>query len=332
MFGRRFRIAGRLGVWTARRIGGMERLMENSGARLSLLTPRTVSLYAWQRPAPCEVRLPTEGDWSLHVVGAGALRVRAGESRVSLSRGDVLLLRHAGQGAADHAGAIAEWRAEAGAEVAVSGEAVQLFGAGFVDGSPCDRGASDAGCWHFPASVVAAERPLATLLELLGAELREPSAAGASAVPRLWEAVFGCVQSSRRGARIPEASVASLVRDEHVARALERMRRRPDQRWTVHGLAKVAGLSRAVFARRFVAALGIPPLRYLTELRLQLAAELLVESDETLASIAARVGYESEFAFSRAFKRQRGEAPGVFRRRLGPGRWGGSNVTLALAA
>jgi AraC-like DNA-binding protein len=106
--------------------------------------------------------------------------------------------------------------------------------------------------------------------------------------------------------------------DERVARALARMNEHLAERWTVARLARVAALSRAAFARRFAAEVGQPPLRYLAERRLARAAELLRASDASLAWIAGEVGYESEFAFSRAFKRHFGEPPGAFRRRHAP--------------
>jgi len=104
-------------------------------------------------------------------------------------------------------------------------------------------------------------------------------------------------------------------RDPRVARALELMRSHPEQRWTVERLARKVGLSRAAFTRRFAALTGTSPLRHLTELRLALAAACLAREDEiALAALAARVGYRSEFAFSRAFKRRYGIAPSIFRR------------------
>lgn len=102
--------------------------------------------------------------------------------------------------------------------------------------------------------------------------------------------------------------------DRPIARALAALQREPERAWTVERLARSVGLSRAAFARRFVAALGCSPARYLTDLRLALAASLLENSDASLAEIASRVGYLSEFAFSRAFKRRHGVAPGSFRR------------------
>jgi AraC-like DNA-binding protein len=102
--------------------------------------------------------------------------------------------------------------------------------------------------------------------------------------------------------------------DHVMQRALRSMQLEPAKAWTVEKLARSLGLSRAAFARRFVAFTGRSPMRYLTELRLGLAASLLENTDAGLAEIASHVGYASEFAFNRAFKRHHGIAPGQFRR------------------
>jgi transcriptional regulator GlxA family with amidase domain len=104
------------------------------------------------------------------------------------------------------------------------------------------------------------------------------------------------------------------VADGRILKAIALMQAEPGKRWTVERLARAVGLSRAAFARRFEAESGLTPLRYLTHYRMSIAAQLLRDSDMSLAEIAARVGYESEFAFSRAFKRHHGSPPGVFRR------------------
>ena len=103
--------------------------------------------------------------------------------------------------------------------------------------------------------------------------------------------------------------------DSHVERALAAMKRDPSRRWTVADLARIAGLSRAPFARRFERTMGAPPLRYLTELRLRQAVTRLVTTDAGLAAIAIDVGYATEFSFAKAFKRAYGIAPGIFRKR-----------------
>jgi len=105
--------------------------------------------------------------------------------------------------------------------------------------------------------------------------------------------------------------------DPYVERALAAMRSDPARTWTVAALAKVAGLSRAPFARRFRESTGIAPLRWLREHRLGLAKERLIEeSDLALAEIAVDIGYATEFAFAKAFKRLFGIAPGTYRRRV----------------
>jgi AraC-like DNA-binding protein len=106
----------------------------------------------------------------------------------------------------------------------------------------------------------------------------------------------------------------STVVDLRIARVLRAVQTQPARRWSVPELAKLAGASRAAFARLFRAATGSSPKRWLTALRLELAARRLAETDETLARIATHVGYLSEFALSRAFKRHYGVAPACYRK------------------
>lgn len=114
--------------------------------------------------------------------------------------------------------------------------------------------------------------------------------------------------------------------DHAVLRAIAVVERDLARRFTVGELARAVGLSRAAFARRFAAALGEPPERYLTALRLRAAARRLATGGEGLAAIADAIGYGSEFAFSRAFKRHYGVAPGLYRRR-----WHGAEPTRMAA-
>lgn len=107
---------------------------------------------------------------------------------------------------------------------------------------------------------------------------------------------------------------AGVLRDPVLTRALAALHGDPAHAWTVESLAARAGLSRAAFARRFTAAVGEPPLTYLTRWRMTLAARQLRRTEDPLATVARTVGYESEFAFARAFKRAYGAAPGSYRR------------------
>ncbi|CAM5468575.1 AraC family transcriptional regulator [Streptomyces abikoensis] len=114
----------------------------------------------------------------------------------------------------------------------------------------------------------------------------------------------------------PEAAPPAWYRalgDEAVGPVLRAMHEAPDRPWTLASLAAVAGVSRSTFAKRFHELLGEPPLAYLTEWRMTLAADLLGEPGTTLASVARRVGYADPFGFSAAFKRVRGMSPSEYR-------------------
>ncbi|OEV02539.1 AraC family transcriptional regulator [Streptomyces oceani] len=103
--------------------------------------------------------------------------------------------------------------------------------------------------------------------------------------------------------------------DSVVGPVLRLVHTHPDRAWTVTTLAERTGVSRATLARRFTELVGVPPMAYLTEFRIDLAADLLTNSDSTLDAIARRVGYGSAFAFSTAFKRARGVSPQRHRNR-----------------
>ncbi len=103
------------------------------------------------------------------------------------------------------------------------------------------------------------------------------------------------------------------LRDARVERALELLNADIQKRWTVELLARAVGLSRPALARQFLRVLGLSPMRYLTQKRMQRAASLLLGSDASLAEVAVHVGYRSEFAFNRAFKREFQVPPGVYR-------------------
>jgi AraC-like DNA-binding protein len=104
------------------------------------------------------------------------------------------------------------------------------------------------------------------------------------------------------------------LRDPAVGRALSLLHSHPDRNWTTEELADEAHLSRSAFAERFTALLGQPPMRYLTTWRMQLAAHSLRQGRRSIAQIAYDCGYESEATFSRAFKREFGRSPSVWRR------------------
>jgi AraC-like DNA-binding protein len=113
----------------------------------------------------------------------------------------------------------------------------------------------------------------------------------------------------------PKLTAAGL-RDPHVGEALRLLHSRPAEAWTLDRLAQAIGLSRTVFVSRFTHYVEIPPMQYLARWRLQLAARLLEQPGASIARAAAEVGYESEAAFNRAFKKFAGRPPGAWRKGL----------------
>ena len=105
-----------------------------------------------------------------------------------------------------------------------------------------------------------------------------------------------------------------------LAPALALLHREPERHWTVAELASAAAVSRSLLDERFRQVLGRSPIKYLTEWRMHLAEELLATTEMGVVAVAHRVGYDSEEAFSRAFKRAHGLSPSHWRRRVPPER------------
>jgi AraC-like DNA-binding protein len=118
---------------------------------------------------------------------------------------------------------------------------------------------------------------------------------------------------------MPEQSTGWLagLRDRFVGRALALMHEKPDFAWSIDELGNQVGLSRSALHERFVELLEQPPMQYLAQWRMQLASRMLRESQASVLSIALRVGYDSEAAFGRAFKRIVGMPPATWRRQQG---------------
>jgi transcriptional regulator GlxA family with amidase domain len=135
---------------------------------------------------------------------------------------------------------------------------------------------------------------------------------------RMSEMMF--VDAVRRyTASLPADSTGWLaaVRDRLVGRALALLHEHPAQDWTIEELGRRIGLSRSALHERFVQLIGVPPMHYLAHWRMQTAARMLRDTRATVATIALDVGYDSEAAFARAFKRLVGKPPAAWRRERG---------------
>ncbi|HUL91263.1 MAG TPA: AraC family transcriptional regulator [Burkholderiales bacterium] len=152
-------------------------------------------------------------------------------------------------------------------------------------------------------------------IRLASAQTHAPSAGGDLLLARLAELLF--VEAIREYVRsLPESQRGWLagLRDPHVGRALALLHANPARGWDVETLAHETGLSRSALGERFASLLGEPPMQYLTGWRMALAAQALSSGSDAVARIAERVGYESEAAFNRAFKREFGTPPAAWRR------------------
>jgi AraC family transcriptional regulator, alkane utilization regulator len=155
---------------------------------------------------------------------------------------------------------------------------------------------------------------LASALGFAAAEAADPRAGTATVLAKLSELLF--VDAVRRCIdMLPqnEKGWLAAVRDRYVGRALSRLHAHPGHPWTVDELAGNVGLSRSAFAQRFTDLLGQPPMQYLARWRLCTAAHHLRSGSKSLAAVAESVGYDSEAAFSRAFKREFGLPPASWR-------------------
>jgi AraC-like DNA-binding protein len=153
------------------------------------------------------------------------------------------------------------------------------------------------------------------LIRVALAETERPSAGGETMLSKLSEVMF--LQAVRQHIDgLPQESIGWLaaLRDRHIGAALRLMHGRPAEPWTLDTLAREVGLSRSVFAERFAQIMHAPAMHYLSSWRLQLAAKLLERQNLSISQAAAEVGYESEAAFNRAFKKLVGTPPGAWRR------------------
>lgn len=166
---------------------------------------------------------------------------------------------------------------------------------------------------HLRAHQTEQNTRLQLLLQLLRHEAVDPASGSTLVVPRLVDSLLVYVIRAWLEGQPGEAGWFGALRDPAVAKALSLVHERPESPWSVDELARNVAQSRATFARRFAKLVGEPPAAYLTRWRLCVASKLLVETELSLDEIAGRVGYDTAAAFSKAFRRSHGTAPGRFR-------------------
>lgn len=278
--------------------------------------------------APWGLRLAHAPSAVFHAVTAGSCWVRVpGHAPRELLTGDVVLLPSGASHvvASAPSGPARLWNSIAKATAQSKAGEIILDGPGSASHVICAAYDYDCDVAHPllsllpPALFVSPHETseadtMQAALSALRHELASRPAAWGTVVDRLIDVLFVYVIRAwlaNEGRR--ETSWLGALRDPGIARVLTVMHANPAAPWTVASLAKETSLSRATLNRRFTTFIGEPPLSYLTRWRMDLAAQRLRETNDAVSAIAHRVGYTSEFAFSRAFTRLRGDAPTRYR-------------------
>ena len=250
--------------------------------------------------APWDMAIPSKEIAAFHVVAAGAcwLRVEGAEPR-RLGTGDIALLPH---------GTAHELVHEASLTTLVCGH----FDYDHRGLHPFFRSLPTT--IHITASDAEQSSWLEAAAKLAAAESSSKNRGASAVVDRLAEALLlSTLRLYLEHESEPEGFVAG-AKDPQIGLALAGIHEQPGHDWTVAELARTAGLSRTIFSSRFRDLVGDTPMRYLSRWRMLAARTLLEQGRASTAEVAEQVGYRSEFAFAKAFKRAFGKGPGQYRR------------------
>jgi len=283
-----------------------------------------------------DLRCQFQGDWALdhppekfgvapyHIVLSGICRAElSGGQQVTLEEGDILLM----PGGATHLLCSQGARIRPMQPQVIEGGVLPVHRLGGA------RPEVDMLCGSFhynrqsllfsalPEYLVVSSRQwqgdeqLAALIALLRSEADGEQLGARSFIDALSSALFTLVLRTWLTRQAPVAGTFALLADKRLSKAWQAMLAEPGHEWTIDSLAAAATMSRATFMRAFVKVAGVSPWVLLTQLRMELAFNLLRQSRLSLLDIAAQVGYQSQAAFSKKFKDTYGEAPGRMRTR-----------------
>ena len=264
---------------------------------------------------------------SYHVItqGSGWATV-PGEAPMRLLAGDIIVLPHGDTHVLSSTPGLRRSPDMSMYRVPVDGRLPVSISMGDPQGEPTHFVCGFLGCDSRPYNPLLAALPrvihisdeggaLSAYVQFALAESKQPRIGGRSVLGRLSELMF--VDVVRRYLETLPADRADWLaglRDPFVGRALNALHRDPARDWTLESLARESALSRSALAERFTQFVGRPPMQYLASWRMQLAANYLQTGTDSVLAVANRVGYDSEAAFSRAFKKVVGEPPGEWRR------------------
>lgn len=292
-------------------------------------TRRGTAFYTRARfHAPWGIRIPPGAQASVHVITAGACWLVPDDGEpVQLTRDDVVLLP-AGRGhcLTDRPGRpVTPMEELVGGPLGETGpRELTIDGDGPVTGLLCGGYLLESGLLHpltgmLPPvvhidAVQARGTGMASAIDLLSAESQRSDPGAPAVIASLIDLLFVyLLRAWLAGRGRADGGWAAALYDPAVGGALALIHAAPARPWTVVLLARAVGVPRATFTRRFTTLTGQSPMAYVTSWRMTVAARILREERGTLREVATRVGYDSEFAFARAFKRTTGYAPGRYR-------------------
>jgi AraC-like DNA-binding protein len=278
--------------------------------------------------APWAFRVDGEDVAKFHLLLEGSARLEPeGSDPIAVGAGDVVLLPHGGAHViGDAAGSPAvslsqllrERPLDDGRRLRYGGDgaASRLLCGGFTvaDGQPEGTLALLPDVLRVDAESVAAAAWLEPVLAALKAEAEEGHPGAGAIVTKLADVFLAQILRWWLVGADRDGLPAGAFEDQPVLKALQALRARPSEHWTLELLAAHVGLSRTALATRFRRLVGMSPMRYLTKLRLGLAADELATGRRSIYEIARLTAYRNDATFSKAFKREFGEAPGAYRR------------------
>jgi AraC-like DNA-binding protein len=277
--------------------------------------------------SPWGLEFPPEDAARFHLVVSGPCWVRVGRDWTELDVGDMVLLpRGAGHGLSNRRhGKVTRIDALTPEEIGNRSFRLRTGGGGERSLLSCCTVQLGAPALHPLLSLMppllrvtnstSTDALLPVLLAAMADEVKGDRLGAATVMSRLADVVITRVIRTWVEARATDTTGwLAAIRDPEMGRALAAVHREPGAPWSVESLAKIARTSRSAFSERFSAVVGVSPGRYVTRWRMHVATGWLREQKLTVAETAARLGYDSEASFSRAFKRDVGVPPSAIRR------------------
>lgn len=302
--------------------------MVESGDALSdilrMVHLRACIYFVKNMPAPWGMDIPATANGPLHMVLEGNCLLRCKGEQIPLQAGDAVLLPHGvchqmldDESTIPEPGPEMMRRLMSGEETEANPRATRMLCGHFEwDGAfdhPFFKELPDLIVVRGVFDNQDADR-FRTIVGLIAAESGDSEPGSSAITDRMGEVLFVSMLRTWMIENKPDKGVLATINDPRLSRAVKRIHQSPELDLDLNALARVAGMSRTSFAVRFREVMGTPPASYLAEWRMLKAHKLLLQTELPTSDIVSRIGYGSDAAFARAFKRRFGDTPGKLRR------------------